>query len=329
MKRGAEPGSESRSFARCGRLVLSRDRAAEAGREHHPPGARGTIPLLREAADRAAHAPSRRRCTTVQIAQRYGVNPGFLEQMVDHLQRSNGARRFGLVCLGDSGHRGAAERLGLACRAAVSSGRAGYARSACRSVRRRCSSRRCKEGKTTTDPGAQGALRLSEGEVRSIPRSGQRPPLLCGRRSASSSRKLDEELKALEAATPEFPRAMGVRESDKIDDLAIHIRGSHWTLGEKVPRRFLSVIAGDDQPAIGSDRERPAATGPMDDAEGPPAHQPRDGQPHLALAFRPRHRPERRQLRPARREAVESAAARLARAAVRRTAAGRSRRCTG
>jgi hypothetical protein len=43
---------------------------------------------------------------------------------------------------------------------------------------------------------------------------------------------------------------MGVRENDAIDDLQIHIRGSHWTLGEKVPRGFLRLAGGQNHPAI-------------------------------------------------------------------------------
>jgi hypothetical protein len=49
-------------------------------------------------------------------------------------------------------------------------------------------------------------------------------------------------VKDLEAATPEFPKAMGVAESGAGADLAIHLRGSHWSLGNKVPRGFLRVI---------------------------------------------------------------------------------------
>jgi hypothetical protein len=55
----------------------------------------------------------------------------------------------------------------------------------------------------------------------------------------------------MEKATPKFPQAMGITESEAIGDLAINIRGSHWTLGEKVPRRFPSVIAGEHPPTIG------------------------------------------------------------------------------
>ena len=63
-------------------------------------------------------------------------------------------------------------------------------------------------------------------------------------------RRLDRERKALESRTPEFPRAMGVREGAEIGDVPIHVRGSHWTLGESVPRGFLSAIPVGSQPRI-------------------------------------------------------------------------------
>lgn len=61
--------------------------------------------------------------------------------------------------------------------------------------------------------------------------------------------RLNKELKALEESTPQFPRAMGVADG-QIGDLPIHIRGSHLTLGDRVPRRFLRVMAGEDQTSI-------------------------------------------------------------------------------
>src|SRR5262249_13318205 len=64
--------------------------------------------------------------------------------------------------------------------------------------------------------------------------------------------RLEKEQKALEKAAPEFPRAMGVREAEEIADLPIHIRGSHWTLGPVMPRRFLRAITGENQRPIGS-----------------------------------------------------------------------------
>ncbi len=62
--------------------------------------------------------------------------------------------------------------------------------------------------------------------------------------------KLDLELKELQASTPEFPRAMGVREGSEIGDIPIHLRGSHWTLGKSVPRGFLSAISYEPGPRI-------------------------------------------------------------------------------
>jgi cytochrome c553 len=61
---------------------------------------------------------------------------------------------------------------------------------------------------------------------------------------------LEQEKKDLDAATPDHPKAMGVQEGEKIADLAINIRGSHWTLGDVVPRRFPRVIAGENQQPV-------------------------------------------------------------------------------
>ena len=102
--------------------------------------------------------------------------------------------------------------------------------------------------------------------------------------------KLGKERKALEASTPEYPRAMGVREGEEIADIPIHLRGSHWTLGEIAPRRFLTAIAGKDQPALIERAERQAATGAMADQAGPSADQPGDGEQAVALALWRGHR---------------------------------------
>lgn len=58
--------------------------------------------------------------------------------------------------------------------------------------------------------------------------------------------RLDKERLALEKETPVYPQAMGVREG-KVEDLRIHIRGSHLTLGDPAPRRFLRIISGENQ----------------------------------------------------------------------------------
>ncbi|HUG91974.1 MAG TPA: PSD1 and planctomycete cytochrome C domain-containing protein [Planctomycetaceae bacterium] len=59
-------------------------------------------------------------------------------------------------------------------------------------------------------------------------------------------KRLRGEVSALEKAAPEVPAAMGVSDRD-IADVAVHVRGSHLTLGEMVPRRFPTVLAGAGQ----------------------------------------------------------------------------------
>ncbi|WDQ15526.1 PSD1 and planctomycete cytochrome C domain-containing protein [Rhodopirellula sp. P2] len=60
---------------------------------------------------------------------------------------------------------------------------------------------------------------------------------------------LREELTTWKEATPELPTAMGVVDGE-IVDTAVHLRGSHLTLGDVVARRVPEVLALDDQPAI-------------------------------------------------------------------------------
>ncbi len=63
---------------------------------------------------------------------------------------------------------------------------------------------------------------------------------------------LRDELKQLKESAPEMPTAMGVADGS-IADAAIHMRGSHLTLGEVVPRRFPRVLAGDKQSSLPQD----------------------------------------------------------------------------
>ena len=65
--------------------------------------------------------------------------------------------------------------------------------------------------------------------------------------------QLRESLKELEKQAPPKRMAMAV-EDQKPTNLKIHIRGNHTTLGEEVPRRFLRVVAGNEQQPIGDDR---------------------------------------------------------------------------
>jgi hypothetical protein len=58
-----------------------------------------------------------------------------------------------------------------------------------------------------------------------------------------------EALAELEKAAPEMPTAMGVADG-RAADVPVHLRGSHLSLGEPVPRRFPRLLAGDDQPPL-------------------------------------------------------------------------------
>jgi len=60
---------------------------------------------------------------------------------------------------------------------------------------------------------------------------------------------LAEKVAELKKDLPPRHRVMGVTE-DAVADTKVHLRGNYMTLGEKVPRRVLPVIAGFDQPAM-------------------------------------------------------------------------------
>lgn len=60
---------------------------------------------------------------------------------------------------------------------------------------------------------------------------------------------LRQELKVLTETKPEMPTAMGVTDGE-IVDTQVHLRGSHLTLGDVVPRRFPQVLASVDQPSL-------------------------------------------------------------------------------
>jgi mono/diheme cytochrome c family protein len=62
-------------------------------------------------------------------------------------------------------------------------------------------------------------------------------------------KKLRDELAALEKKAPEMPSAMGVGERE-VKDLAVHLRGSHLTLGKVMPRRLPLFLAA-SEPALG------------------------------------------------------------------------------
>jgi cytochrome c553 len=67
---------------------------------------------------------------------------------------------------------------------------------------------------------------------------------------AAEVKKAKDELAAVEKAKPAVDEAMAVEDDAKTQNLRIHLRGSHLTLGAEVPRRFPVVVAGEKQEAI-------------------------------------------------------------------------------
>ncbi len=89
----------------------------------------------------------------------------------------------------------------------------------------------------------------------SLPTGQATPKNLAEKYSAATKaelKKLRDQVAALEKNPPEVSTAMGVGERDAVD-LAVHIRGSHLTLGDVVPRRFPVVLAGERQPEMGTE----------------------------------------------------------------------------
>lgn len=59
--------------------------------------------------------------------------------------------------------------------------------------------------------------------------------------------KANEELKKAQDAVPQAPMTIAVEDAAKVENVKVHLRGSTLNLGDEVPRRFPTVIAGDNQ----------------------------------------------------------------------------------
>jgi mono/diheme cytochrome c family protein len=58
--------------------------------------------------------------------------------------------------------------------------------------------------------------------------------------------RLRDDVKQLQSTLPKLPETMAVSEGT-VEDLRVHLRGSHLTLGEQVPRGFLSVLSDENR----------------------------------------------------------------------------------
>jgi mono/diheme cytochrome c family protein len=96
---------------------------------------------------------------------------------------------------------------------------------------------------------AKRALKTLEAEAADVAAAGAES-LDVGRAKESVDRA-KQDLERLEKQKPDLPRALAVAERD-VQDLRVHLRGSHLTLGELAPRQFPRVLAGDAQPPMPS-----------------------------------------------------------------------------
>ncbi len=211
-----------------------------------------------------------------QVARQYGVNPGYLEHWVEDLRRSRGAPNA--VVLPLFAYEDKKTLRGDALLGWTSAAKARFSNFEPKS--REDLAAKYQQLFDEADTAWQAELEkrkaASSGEVKKAERNATKDeePLtdtvLEAFREVSYAKagpfrapdnarhyypkdvqaeltKLDEEKKALDEATPDLPKAMGVREGAQIENAHINIRGSHWTLGDEVPRRFLRVVSGENQ----------------------------------------------------------------------------------
>jgi hypothetical protein len=221
-----------------------------------------------------------------QVARQYGINPGYLDRWVEEMRRARGAPHSVLLPFLVYAEKKTLKGDALAgwTSAAIERFR-GYEPASREDLAARYQQFFDEAGKVWETLEAKRAAE-STGEPKKVEgnagkqEEGLPDPVLDAFREVSYAKagpfaapddakryypqsaqdemaKLEKEKKELEAATPDLPKAMGVREADKIANSRINIRGSHWTLGEEAPRRFLRVVAGENQtPVPGSQSGR-------------------------------------------------------------------------
>ena len=216
--------------------------------------------------------------THEQLAREYDVNRGFLKQWIDRLRRSRGApasvfyawHAFGAdASLDDwmspaakyfsdfrpAGRRSLAAHYESLFRQAVSRWRERYPEAEV-DFNKRERYKKSGEDRKLEDDGLEALRKVLYEKYGPF-----RPPADSRRYFSAEARaeitRIEQERKALETATPEYPKAMGVTEGEEIGDIPIHIRGSHWTLGDKAPRRFLRVVSrGNPEPIASNESGR-------------------------------------------------------------------------
>ncbi len=214
-----------------------------------------------------------------QVARQYGLNPGYLDQWVEEMRRARGAPHSVLLPLFAYEQKRTLEADALAgwTSAAIERFR-GYEPNSREHLAARYQQLFDEAGKAWEELAAKRSA-ATKGETKELERNavkqdeGLPDPVLEAFREVSYAKagpfraprnakqyypqraqddiaKLELEKKSLEDATPDLPKAMGVQEGEKIANSKINIRGSHWTLGEEVPRRFLRAVAYGNQTPV-------------------------------------------------------------------------------
>ncbi|HRJ11529.1 MAG TPA: DUF1549 and DUF1553 domain-containing protein, partial [Prosthecobacter sp.] len=97
---------------------------------------------------------------------------------------------------------------------------------------------------------AEQALAAKKKEVAAAQAEAKKKP---GPEAEAKVMRLMDEEEAIEKSLPDLPTVISVRDAERLTpQLAIHIRGSHLTLGKKVDRGFIQVMqaAHSPQPAL-------------------------------------------------------------------------------
>ena len=297
--------------------------------------------------------------SNVQIARQYGINPGYLDHWVEELRRSKGAPHSVLFAwyayqaqhsLDEkslSGWTSPAAKLfeGFHPKTRRGAGRtlSGIVRTKptrqWQALRATLPAGEENELDETEDPatknekqpvladaGLEALRELAVRESRAVPRSRRCQAVLSRGSARADWLRIEKERKELEDSTPDLPRAMGVTEGAKIGDLADPPSRQPLDAGRRWCRAASSAsIAGEKQPPF-----QPDQSGRLQFAQWltEPDHPltsrvmaNRIWRWHFGRGIVPIGG----QLRTAGRAAHQSAAARLAGAAVRRAADGRSK----
>lgn len=94
---------------------------------------------------------------------------------------------------------------------------------------------------------------LTEAEMAALLVLPEKPETFYGEDARAALKKATEQLTAAQAQAPPVPVVMAVEEG-KVENVRVHVRGDTQNLGDEVPRRFPTALAGDRQTPIDSAR---------------------------------------------------------------------------